>query len=633
MSEAVQLVRAILRERCRSNEEARDVLDRAFALEIDPFEYFAHRLEISYDDILERAAEWAGIAFSSFVPQGLPRAEIAHDLSVLGRVRQLRAKLFQRDVLFVSPNYFEVLEFKRRVAESQELRGRLCLVPFAALRAELGRQSSDDLLAEAQTRLDRRWPRATAHLTLSARSRLLFMVATAGFILVIFFAPAWLQPLLMPVSVLLLVVPSLARVVAAFSRPIRDAVGPRLLEDEELPVYSVLIPLRDEAQMIPLLCRAMQGLDYPPEKLDIKFVVEERSAETLAAANALAKRDPRFGVIAVPDAEPRTKPKALNYALPFVRGDHVVVFDAEDVPEPHQLRLAASTFAAEPDIVCLQAELVVDNASENWLTAMFAAEYAGQFGLLLPALARWSLPLPLGGTSNHFRVQHLRQIGGWDAYNVTEDADLGIRLARKGYRTAALSSRTYEEAPITLRSWLRQRTRWMKGWMQTFLVHNRHPVQFQRQIGWPGFIGFQLYLLNVILSPLLHTTLVLSLLLWALFGIRPMLFDAWGSVSLFILVLGYGGALSLTYAGLRRLGLVRLLGIQLGLPVYWLFHSLATVRAAGQLIARPYFWAKTEHGRTQQARITFDRKDTRRRASPAMQKPKSAWRFKLGRAP
>ena len=631
-SEAVQLVRAILRERCRTNEEAREVLDRALALEIDPFDYFAHRLEISQQDILERAAEWAGIAFSPFVPQGLPRAEIASDLSVLGRVRQLRARLLDRDVLFASPGYFEVLELRKRASQFHELRGRLCLVPSAALRTELGRQSSNDLLDEARTRLDRRWPRATANRTLSTRARVSFVLAMSTLVPLVFFAPWRLQPFLMPVAILLLVVPSLARVAAAFSRPFTANERLRLLEDEELPLYSVLIPLRDEAQMIPLLRRAMQGLDYPPEKLDIKFVVEERSADTLLAAQALAEREPRFAVVSVPDAEPRTKPKALNYALPFVRGAHVVVFDAEDVPEPSQLRLAASTFAAQPEVVCLQAELLVDNAGENWLTAMFAAEYAGQFGLLLPALARWGLPLPLGGTSNHFRVEQLRQIGGWDAFNVTEDADLGVRLARKGYRTATLPSRTYEEAPIALRAWLRQRTRWMKGWMQTFLVHNRHPIQFLRQIGWPGFVGFQLYLLNVILSPLLHTILMVSLLLWAAFGIRPMMFDPWGGVSLLVLLLGYGGAVSLTFAGLRRLKLVRLLAIQLGLPVYWLLHSLATVRAAGQLLARPYFWAKTEHGKTRHARITFHRKETEQRLPQRRRAPIFAW-FKAGRVP
>ena len=176
--------------------------------------------------------------------------------------------------------------------------------------------------------------------------------------------------------------------------------------------------------------------------------------------------DPLFRMIEVPDGPPRTKPKAIDYALPLAHGKYLVVYDAEDVPEPGQLRLAASRFEADTGLACLQAELVPENASENALTALFAGEYAGLFGRLLPALARWGLPMPLGGTSNHFRLSVLREIGGWDAFNVTEDADLGVRLARRGLRAETFESRTYEEAPVTLRAWMAQRTRWMKGWMR-----------------------------------------------------------------------------------------------------------------------------------------------------------------------
>ena len=184
-----------------------------------------------------------------------------------------------------------------------------------------------------------------------------------------------------------------------------------LLEDNELPVYSVLLPLRDEAAMVGQLSRAVRALDYPPEKLDIRFVVEARSIATVAAAVA-ELWDPRFELVVVPDANPRTKPKALNYALPLVQGTHLVVYDAEDIPDPGQLRLAASTFAARPDLACLQAELTIDNARESLIAALFAGEYAGQFGLMLPLLARLGFPMPLGGTSNHFRLSALRRVGG-----------------------------------------------------------------------------------------------------------------------------------------------------------------------------------------------------------------------------
>jgi glycosyltransferase XagB len=182
-------------------------------------------------------------------------------------------------------------------------------------------------------------------------------------------------------------------------------------------------------------------------------------------------------VIVVPCGLPQTKPRALNYALCFARGSLLTIYDAEDIPDPRQLRRAAAAFAVLPqDTACLQAELVFDNANENWLTRQFTIEYAMLFGMILPALAAHRLPLPLGGTSNHFRIDALRRAGAWDAYNVTEDADLGIRLARLGFDTDTITSCTYEEANVSLRNWMRQRTRWMKGFLATWLVHMREPL-------------------------------------------------------------------------------------------------------------------------------------------------------------
>jgi cellulose synthase/poly-beta-1,6-N-acetylglucosamine synthase-like glycosyltransferase len=332
-------------------------------------------------------------------------------------------------------------------------------------------------------------------------------------------------------------------------------------------------------------------------------VVEAASPSTVAAVEAVLD-DPRFTLVVVPDARPRTKPKALDYALPTVRGDLVVVYDAEDLPAPDQLRLAAGHFAADRRLACLQAELVADNAEENALTALFAGEYAGLFGRLLPALSRWRLPVPLGGTSNHFRVQVLRQLGGWDAFNVTEDADLGIRLARGRYRTAAMASRTYEEAPITLRAWMAQRTRWMKGWMQTLLVHNRAPRELFRDLGWRGFLAFELMVGSMVLSSLLHTAFLLSVgVALAVNGPWALLpGNAWGWISAGVLLAGYGGALALVVSGVLRLGWPGLLPFQILLPLYWVLHSVAAVRAAFDLLKRPHHWAKTEHGLTAMVR-------------------------------
>jgi cellulose synthase/poly-beta-1,6-N-acetylglucosamine synthase-like glycosyltransferase len=429
-----------------------------------------------------------------------------------------------------------------------------------------------------------------------------------------------MRPLLIPVTALLMMVPAALRLLAV----VPGMVPPPLaaadeIADAALPVYSVLVPLRNEVHMVESLARALGNLDYPAEKLDIKFVVEARSDATIAAVTALLG-DPRFELVAVPDEAPRTKPKALNYALPFVRGQHVVVFDAEDIPQPGQLRQAASLFAQHPELDCLQAELVIDNASENWLTTMFAGEYAGLFGLLLPALAHWRLPMPLGGTSNHFRVQALREVGGWDAFNVTEDADLGVRLARLRYKSATFASRTSEEAPITLHAWMAQRSRWMKGWMQTFIVHSRHPLTFIRDIGWRGFLAFEIYVGSLIISALLHTAFLVTAILRLVFMLPQSRLDIWGILYIVVLVFGYGAAMALVGAGLLRLERRRLLIAQLTLPFYWLLHSAATLRAGHELLIRPFFWAKTEHGcsrlrreasRRAQARFALMRKQPR----------------------
>jgi cellulose synthase/poly-beta-1,6-N-acetylglucosamine synthase-like glycosyltransferase len=244
--------------------------------------------------------------------------------------------------------------------------------------------------------------------------------------------------------------------------------------------------------------------------------------------------------------------------------------------------------------------------SENALTALFAGEYAGLFGRLLPALARWQLPVPLGGTSNHFRIEFLRSLGGWDAFNVTEDADLGVRLARRGLRAETFASRTLEEAPLGLRAWMAQRTRWMKGWMQTFIVHNRAPGLFLKDIGWRGWLGFEVLVGGMIVTSLLHTALVASILVRLAIegtaGLVPR--DLWDWLSLAILVSGYAGAFAIQVSGLIHQRAYALLPMQVMLPAYWFLHSFASLRAAYELIVRPVYWAKTTHGVTRLARGT-----------------------------
>jgi hypothetical protein len=238
------------------------------------------------------------------------------------------------------------------------------------------------------------------------------------------------------------------------------------ITDRDLPIYTVIAALYREANAVEHLVAALRNLDYPAEKLDIKFIVEADDHETPAALTALCAAS-SYEIIVAPEFGPRTKPKALNVGLVLARGSFTVIYDAEDRPERQQLRRAFEAFkTTDAKVACVQASLTIDNTDDGWLARLFTAEYAAQFDLFLPGLAALKLPLPLGGSSNHFRTSVLRELGAWDPYNVTEDADLGMRLARFGYRATVVSSTTYEEAPARLGSWLSQRTRWFKGWMR-----------------------------------------------------------------------------------------------------------------------------------------------------------------------
>ena len=406
-------------------------------------------------------------------------------------------------------------------------------------------------------------------------------------------APHFAQVLLLPVTLVLLLVPAAIRL-AAVLEPLPPAPKLTRPPDEQLPVYSVLIPLHHEAGMVPQLFAAMRALDYPPDRLDIKFVVEACSEDTLAAVRERLG-EPRFSLLSVPDAAPRTKPKALDFALPLCTGEHVVVFDAEDVPDPDQLWKAAVRFRDAPDVVCLQAHLVIDNSQHNWLTAQFSGEYAGLFAVLLPALARWRLPIPLGGTSNHFRLKLLRELGGWDAFNVTEDADLGIRLARRRLRVDMLASRTLEHAPVRIMPWMGQRTRWMKGWMQTFIVHNRDPAGLLAELGLPAFLAFESLVLGMIVAPVLHCAFLLTVSIRLGTGAGLVDGSLWTVFYLAMLAIGYGSAVATNWLGLRRLAAGRVAVSQLWLPLYWFLIGIATIRAVRELVLRPFYWFKSPH--------------------------------------
>lgn len=370
-------------------------------------------------------------------------------------------------------------------------------------------------------------------------------------------------------------------------------------EETALPVYTVMVALYRESAVAAQLVEALGQLDWPASRLDIKLVCEAGDSDTIAALRA-ANPGPAFEIVEVPALLPVTKPKALAYALNGARGEFTVIYDAEDRPHPGQLREAWRRFRSNPEtLACLQAPLHIVNGRDSPCCALFALEYAALFRSLLPMLARAGLPLPLGGTSNHFRTRILREAGGWDPFNVTEDADLGLRLHRLGYRSGVISLPTLENAPARFRVWLNQRTRWYKGWMQTWLVMMRAPLGLAREIGWRASAAFHLLIGGMILSSLIHPLLILLVVNAIATFVRG---DAAGGAQSLLLGLDMFNLIG-SYWIVRQMGMKRMSAReradtgwrQLALPLYWLALSFAAWRALPELIRKPFFWSKTPH--------------------------------------
>ncbi len=453
------------------------------------------------------------------------------------------------------------------------------------------RSGARALADEAAHGLARRMPELSAHKVITPGQIAVFLFAFAGLAAWAIAAPAAAWNGLVALTTAAFLAGTLFRAALACigGAPRADFAPP----GGELPVYTILVPLYREANVLPRLARALLLLDYPRERLDIKLIVEDDDAETAAVAEALVGRGP-FDVVRVPYLEPRTKPKACNFAMNFARGEFTVIFDAEDRPERDQLKKAVAAFRGrDADVVCLQARLAFYNADDCWLTRLFALDYALWFETLLPGLDRIGVPMPLGGTSNHFRTATLHALGGWDAFNVTEDADLGIRIAQLGSRVAMLDSTTFEEAPSELGVWLKQRSRWLKGYMQTWLVHTRRPFGLLRRAGLGGFLAFHLFIGGSVASSLANP------LLWAMFVFSVRSAGTVHGPALVALCGLIGGNTVLTL--LATLGPLNggwrdLAPYGLTVTLYWALISWAAWCGLGQLITNPFHWEKTAHG-------------------------------------
>jgi cellulose synthase/poly-beta-1,6-N-acetylglucosamine synthase-like glycosyltransferase len=374
---------------------------------------------------------------------------------------------------------------------------------------------------------------------------------------------------------------------------------PLTITDPELPTYTILIPMYQESATLPHLIPFIRALYYPKSKLDVKLIIESDDHETLEAAKKL-EPEGFFHIIRVPYSLPRTKPKACNYALRFARGEYVTIYDAEDRPDPKQLRRVVETFKNLPsDVVCLQARLNYYNRDDNMLTQFFAIEYAAWFDYILKGLESLDIPIPLGGTSNHIALRRLRDLGEWDPYNVTEDADLGVRIARSGLRTAMVHSLTLEEAPNRIGNWMRQRSRWIKGYMQTWLVHMRAPKALLNTFGWRGLVGFHLFIGGPCFVFLSAPFLWVISLGWmeGWWQASYIAVPAWAiAVSLFNLIFGFFSNAWFAFQVVKARQWPHMSLSILCFPLYWLLHSVASFKALWQLIFKPYFWEKTHHG-------------------------------------
>jgi cellulose synthase/poly-beta-1,6-N-acetylglucosamine synthase-like glycosyltransferase len=372
------------------------------------------------------------------------------------------------------------------------------------------------------------------------------------------------------------------------------------LTDEELPAYTVLLPVYDEPSIVANLLNGVGRLDYPRDKLEILLLVEEDDLPTQMAlldANLSSIR-----VVIVPHSMPKTKPKACNYgmSLPGLRGELMTIYDAEDIPDPLQLRRAVAAFRQTPaDVGCLQARLGYFNERQNLLTRFFSLEYDQWFGVVLPAVERARCVVPLGGTSNHMRTEVWREIGGWDEYNVTEDADLGVRLARCGYRTRILDSVTLEEANSDVVNWIRQRSRWYKGYLQTMLVHLRNPAVLRREIGVKGTWRFINMTGGVPLTAACNLLFWFILVTWMLgrpHAVEVVFPPLTYYVCLVLLLIGAPMSIFVGLVVAQALGKPHLWWAAALVPLYWFLQSIAAVKAIYQLVTRPCFWEKTVHG-------------------------------------
>lgn len=582
-----------------SRERLLDEAARANALGSDLIDLGVNEGWLHEETLLREVAARLDLTFLETAPAADPSISLGEGL----RLRSYRSAANGREEWrILAPNGALI----RALAEGRMKapRGRVALVTRQSLCDALIRAHGASIARQAALtlppRFSARWPEAMRPWQRGPLVLALTLTVFGLLGLVIAF-PALLTTLVPLLLAPLLIGGAMTALISALASVPRTA-SPAPLPDDKLPSYTILVPLYREAEMIDALLENMGRLHYPRDRLEILLLIE---ADDDATRNALRNRQESLPgsvlILEVPPGEPRTKPRALNAGLPFATGDLLVVYDAEDAPEPNQLRLAAAAFAeAHPLVTCLQARLAVANAYDSVLSFRFAVDYAALFDTVKAGAARLGWPVPLGGTSNHFRTAALRRVGAWDAWNLTEDADLGIRLARLGHRIQDLPSTTWEELPATFRPWLNQRTRWLKGWMQTLIVQARIPRDLLGELGPFRMLAISLTGLSVVLGALGLPLCLLSLALRLYMGLPFFEAPSFIVVSDALVIASVAAAFVLEIvppliALARRRSLHLAPAIVLA-PFIYVLISVAAWRALFELARNPFLWRKTPHG-------------------------------------
>lgn len=508
---------------------------------------------------------------------------------------------------FVCPAIESIDRFARYLDRRPDMRAFLRVTAHSQIARAIERETMAQRYAAARLSLSADLPRLSARLAIEPLQAALGLGTTVAICLFLYYLPGFALAAGHGGATLFFAACLAIRVPAALaadrSPTVADLPAPGVLETgwQGVPVYSVLVALRQETTMVPQLVAALERLDWPKTRLDIKIVCEADDSETIAAVRQATAGLAHVSTVLVPPGEPRTKPKALNHALPLAYGEFLVLYDAEDVPDPGQLREAYLRFrTGRPELACLQAPLVVTNGETHWLSGLFALEYAALFSRMLPWLASQGFPLSLGGTSNHFVRERLVEVGGWDSHNVTEDADLGIRLHRAGYRAETITRPTYEQAPVRWKVWRNQRTRWMKGWFVTYLLHMRQPLLLFRQLGPRAMMAFQLVFFGMVVSAFAHPLFLLLVVIQlgaVAIGLAELdELSPFVVVDVFNVIAAYGLFIALSARGLEAGAATSLRRWYVLLPAYWALLAFASLRALWQLLIAPHKWEKTPHG-------------------------------------